>query len=413
LAPELIHQAWATRQRIYRSHKAPALLANSRWNHGIAAQSLAAMDRNLPALPHTAPPVAMRYGIPTDEFRPRDQAACREMFDLPADRFLILFSASAVTDRRKGVADLVDALKRLSLPDVTAVCVGHYSDADRPDLPDLRVMGYINDTARLAMLYSAVDLFVGPSLEEALGQVYLEAAACGTPAVAYPVGGVPEAICDGITGRLAAAVGPGALADAIAEMYEDDELRRRMSRCAPIYVQNEWSLYAAAHQMHVAMHITGLADRLKLGRKISFPPGRPPMRPMDYVRPAAGWRAVSGFGPWEGPYPQWKLSRCRWLNGPTCQMELAAPQPGRYRLMIRAHGAPPGQRVQLLLDGQPHDELDVPPIPEGHELILGWTLELPRGASPCELRFWKWDPPQKSPRPMALLVSQIELMRWT
>src|SRR3970282_1972362 len=99
---------------------------------------------------------------------------------------------------------------------------------DGSPIPGMRAMGYIKDPRRLAMLYSSADVFVGPSLEEAFGQVFIEAAACGTPSIGYPVGGVPEAILDGVSGRIAESVGPGSLAAAIEELYRDARLRRDM-----------------------------------------------------------------------------------------------------------------------------------------------------------------------------------------
>ena len=73
----------------------------------------------------------------------------------------------------------------------------------------MRSLGYLRDPEDLAAAYGAADVFVAPSLEESFGQVFVEAAACGTPAVGYPVMGVKNALRDGITGRLAAAVTPG------------------------------------------------------------------------------------------------------------------------------------------------------------------------------------------------------------
>lgn len=74
---------------------------------------------------------------------------------------------------------------------------------------------------------SALDALVLPSAWEALPLAVLEAMSCGLAVVATRVGGVPEAVQDGVTGRL---VDPGdahGLARALAEVMDDDELRRR------------------------------------------------------------------------------------------------------------------------------------------------------------------------------------------
>ena len=75
------------------------------------------------------------------------------------------------------------------------LCFGHDRQIDSPI--DTRGTGYITNSSLLACYYNAADLFVGASQEEAFGQTFIEAAACGTPAIGYEVGGVPEAIRGG------------------------------------------------------------------------------------------------------------------------------------------------------------------------------------------------------------------------
>lgn len=78
----------------------------------------------------------------------------------------------------------------------------------------------------VAPYLAALDLFVLPTLWEAFPLSVLEAMSCALPVVATDVGGVPEQVADGRTGRLVALGDEAALAGALTELFEDGELRR-------------------------------------------------------------------------------------------------------------------------------------------------------------------------------------------
>jgi glycosyltransferase involved in cell wall biosynthesis len=71
-----------------------------------------------------------------------------------------------------------------------------------------------------------------PSVSEGLPVVLLEALALGRAVVATRVGGIPEAIRDGVEGALVEAGDAAALAHAIAALAEDPERRARLGRAA-------------------------------------------------------------------------------------------------------------------------------------------------------------------------------------
>jgi hypothetical protein len=153
LEPERIHDAWAAKRRLLCSPHAPVLLANSEWMRNFA-QSL------FPPRPNREPScgpsiAALRLGVPLDIFRPREQRLCRELFDLPADRFIILTSATTVDDPRKGIRHLAMALQHLQLPDLLVVALGRFEPGRTPPIPGMRALGYIEEPRRLAMLYAA------------------------------------------------------------------------------------------------------------------------------------------------------------------------------------------------------------------------------------------------------------------
>ncbi|HMF82910.1 MAG TPA: glycosyltransferase [Acidimicrobiia bacterium] len=79
---------------------------------------------------------------------------------------------------------------------------------------------------------AAGDLFVLSSRQEGLPVALMEALALGLPVVATGVGGVPEAVTDGVEGRLVPPQRPDDLAEAILGLVSDPERRSRMAKAA-------------------------------------------------------------------------------------------------------------------------------------------------------------------------------------
>ena len=85
---------------------------------------------------------------------------------------------------------------------------------------------------------SEIDIFVMPSVyeSETFGVAAAEAQAMGIPVVATRVGGISEAVVDGVTGLLVPPRDEAALAQAILRLMEDRELRKAMSIAGPEFV---------------------------------------------------------------------------------------------------------------------------------------------------------------------------------
>ena len=104
-----------------------------------------------------------------------------------------------------------------------------FHDASR-DLDNVELVGWVDNVGDWL---AAFDLFVYPSLHEALGSSILDAMGLGLPIVASNVGGIPEFVIDGVNGRLVEPEAPGQLMAAIAEVLERvDEPMRDANRNA-------------------------------------------------------------------------------------------------------------------------------------------------------------------------------------
>jgi glycosyltransferase involved in cell wall biosynthesis len=123
---------------------------------------------------------------------------------------------------RKGVLDLVEAAPALEAEGVRVVIVG-----DDPFAADRAYLDQVNAAKSVERhpwvenadgLMGALDVLVLPSRAEPFGTVLAEAMNAGTPVVATRVGGLPEVVDDGVTGRLVEPGDPGALAAAVLEV---------------------------------------------------------------------------------------------------------------------------------------------------------------------------------------------------
>jgi glycosyltransferase involved in cell wall biosynthesis len=104
----------------------------------------------------------------------------------------------------------------------------------------------------LAEIYDRADIFAMTSVNlehsiEGFGLVYLEAAAHGLPVVAHDVGGVSEAVADGVTGLLVPPDRPGQLAAAFERLIHDEALRHRLGNAGREWAgRNCWKQSAEA-----------------------------------------------------------------------------------------------------------------------------------------------------------------------
>ncbi len=173
---------------------------------------------------------------------------------IPADELVI--GVVSVLRPEKGLSTLVKAFAhvRASVPNARLLILG-----SGPMLAELqsqaRSLGIFEvcifepSTNRVQEWLQKVDVFVLPSLSEALSNSLMEAMACGCCPVASRVGGNPELIEDGVRGLLFEPGNSAHLAQKLLEVISNAELRTSLSSAAHDFVHARFSRAASAQRM--------------------------------------------------------------------------------------------------------------------------------------------------------------------
>lgn len=209
LAPNKIAGAWQRRQRFMSATNLVAI-SPSRW---LAREATAGLWGNRV---HVIP-----NGVPLGVYCPVDRLAARRALGIEPGGRVLMTAAQDFSDRRKGGALLVGALRALNVGAVTVLTMGMGRlEVDAPGVA-MHQLGYVEDESTKVLAFNAADAFVHSAPVDNLPNVVLEAIACGTPVVGFAIGGVPEMVRPGRTGWLARSLASGALASAIEQALKD------------------------------------------------------------------------------------------------------------------------------------------------------------------------------------------------
>jgi glycosyltransferase involved in cell wall biosynthesis len=232
---------------------------------GLAESGLVPLDRS----------TSIPTGVDSERFEPRPdlREAARRSLDLEGAEGVIGVVAYLRAD--KGHAVLLRALGRVieTHPRTTLLIVG--DGPERSWLETEAVRMGVASRVRFAGLredvpfvLAALDLFCLPSLRnEGVPQSILQASAAGLPVVSTSVGGIPEAVVDGVTGSIVSPGDPEALAWAIRRLLDDPNLRRAFGDSGSRHVRGRFSVDAMLDRTEAAYR-AALGD----GEEIEPPP---------------------------------------------------------------------------------------------------------------------------------------------
>ncbi|NJD06658.1 MAG: glycosyltransferase [Methylococcaceae bacterium] len=244
---DLSRWVWLAKNRYWRNLNLTAV-APSRWMADQAKSSSLFSKSRVEVIPN---------GVDTAVYKPADRNFARDVFGLPRDGTFLLFGAvRACDDERKGYVELQRALGFLDRFDKNPelIVFGASGPGDSQDIPvPTRFVGHLNDDISLSLLYSACDVFVAPSRQEAFSLVILEALACGLPVVAFDGTGPRDLIDHLENGYLAQPISPEDLANGINWVLQDPQRYLALRSAARRKAEDEFSIDRVS-QLHTDLY---------------------------------------------------------------------------------------------------------------------------------------------------------------
>jgi glycosyltransferase involved in cell wall biosynthesis len=228
---DLHENTWKRKMHVYEEISNLTVVSPSQWLADCARKSALFSAKRIEVIP---------TGQNLDIYRPISKEIARSILDIPPTKKIIMTASMQLNDKRKGADLLMNGLGLLKDCGYAVMLLGgatRLTDWPIPAYP----LGKLNDDLALAIAYSAADVFVAPSREENLPNTVIESMACGTPAVAFNIGGMPDLIRHMRTGYLAQAFDPEELAHGIELILENDEMRAEMALAGRTLVEYEHS----------------------------------------------------------------------------------------------------------------------------------------------------------------------------
>jgi glycosyltransferase involved in cell wall biosynthesis len=247
---DLSHSVWMRKYKAWNNINL-TVVAPTSWLSACATSSSLFAKRRIVRIPH---------GLDVRTFKPLDKSVARNALNLPKDKFLILFgSIEPFKDRRKGLHFLQSAIERLKyskLGNQVELIVFGTSQPENPPKFAMKVnyVGKFQDDLSLALMYSAADVMVVPSEQEAFGQTASESLSCATPVVAFDGTGLSDIVAHKKTGYLARHGEADDLAHGIGWILEDRDRYDSLASSARRRAESEFSVELQAEQYSLLLN---------------------------------------------------------------------------------------------------------------------------------------------------------------
>ena len=167
-------------------------VAISSWMQKKAKESIILKNKEIPII---------YSGVDTTIFKILNKTETRNKLNLPLNKTILLLGAGDLREIYKGFEHAKTLLNKIN-NDYLVITFGsgYFKEGEIPQ--QIIHYGKVN-TSILRELYNAADVFIGPSIAEAMGKTFLEAQLCGTPVLCFDKTGPADIVKHKKTGYLA------------------------------------------------------------------------------------------------------------------------------------------------------------------------------------------------------------------
>ncbi|WP_167482924.1 glycosyltransferase [Leptospira mtsangambouensis] len=196
--------------------------------------------------------------VESEWFAKFSKSDIREKFGYAEDCFLLGFGADSVSEIRKGLFYLLEALeillkkenwkKAFDSKKIAVVFFGNYQNKNKELDKIADYLGSFTKDVQVSEIYQMLDLFVIPSLEDNLPNTMLESMASGTPVLGFPIGGLAETIVHNQNGFLTRAISGESLAEQIFDLWSNRSLLNKVGSVTSEYASKKFSMKKQAEE---------------------------------------------------------------------------------------------------------------------------------------------------------------------
>ena len=228
-----VRQAFREKSRIFGTDSSAVLVSPSKWLAKQAAESQMLKDSKIYTIPNP---------VDCGLFSPGDKRSARNIFGISDDAFVIGCSAANLNDPMKNMKAIIDGVATLKgqwpSNEIQILAVGDGGLESRT--LKVQTTGLISTPGRMVEAYRAMDVFVSTSLSENFPMTLVEAAAVGVPVVCLNIGGMPEIVINGDSGRVLDSTDD--LPNVLTELLSSVSERHRMASNARILALSHFDL---------------------------------------------------------------------------------------------------------------------------------------------------------------------------